>query len=163
MKKYLCLSVILPLCFFSAALALDQGTTAQQQAVISTAAVAAAAFPREEREVNSALSDLNYKLEYLKGRYDSVSAEIEAMKKADRDLKKMISDQGALRLDQNRVKDLDAELGVIRSEIAQIREDVGYLKSMSAKSTEPSKTDILKSPWVTAGSFVLALLALLIG
>ena len=114
--------------------------------------------------INSAISDVNYKLELLRTRYIELNQEIEELKAADREMERELSGQKRSRPDPRKIDIMESELKLVRSEIAQAREDIALLKSESRRSAqEPREREsVLHSPWLAVSSIGLSLLAILI-
>lgn len=143
---------------------------AVEEVKLSTAAPAAAPAPRtqDNKQLLSAISDLNYKIEYLQTNYNRLNVDIEALRAADRDQKKLFNDRiSALPMpDMSRIENLETESALMRSEMAQIRADIAQIKGRSDYKTrvaadEDSKTRILRSPWIAVAALGIALIALI--
>jgi peptidoglycan hydrolase CwlO-like protein len=111
-------------------------------AVVSTAAVSgvepvsvsAAAVKSEQasdtRQIYDAITDLNYKIEYLKSGYNKTNADVESLRIAVRDQRNAFNDRiSALPApDMSRVDRLEADTASIHSEISQLMADIEDLK-----------------------------------
>lgn len=118
-------------------------------------------------ELLSAVSGLNYKIEYLQSGYNRLNNDIETLRIADRDQKKLFNDRlSAIPLpDVSRLENLETESALMRSELSQVRADIADIKGRLAYrgeevSEREKKDKILHSPWLAVGALGLALIAL---
>jgi len=120
---------------------------------ISTAAVPApeAAKPEEAQktgneELLNAISGLNYKIEYLQSSYNRISADIENLRIADRDQKKMFIDRlSAIPVpDTSKIDSLAAESSAMSLELSQIKADIAEIKLKLSSTQQVSENNIKK-------------------
>jgi chromosome segregation ATPase len=123
----------------------------------------------ETKSINTAISDLNYKIELLHGRYTQLTQQIEELQTADRNLKKDIAVQQSGQSDPMELERLQSEVALVRSEMAQVREELTLLKQPAEEKKEKlsssgeirSINDIIYASWLPAAAMGVALLALL--
>jgi hypothetical protein len=113
--------------------------TAAEPVPVSTAAIAPEQVS-DNRQIYDAITDLNYKIEYLKTGYNRTNADLEALRIAGRDLRKDYSDRiSAFQPpDMSRVDKLEADSAQMRSEISQLRAEIAELKAKLANSARPA-------------------------
>ena len=121
-----------------------------------------------DKQLYAAITDLNYKIEYLQAGYNRLSADIEAMKIADRDQKKAFNDRiSAMPLpDMSKIDNLETESALMRSEISQIRADIAAIKGKLDYRGQPAEKrgsgdKLLNSPWIAVAALGLSIIAVL--
>jgi TolA-binding protein len=142
---------------------------AEMEVVQSTAPAGQAVetpAPAQARSINTAISELNYKIEVIQGRYNSLGKDIEDLRKADRDQRQSISELGFQRPTAERIERMESELDLLRNDLAQCRENISFLKS-GGKGTPPEQEEkkpwsFIYEPWVAPASLGISILALLI-
>ncbi|MHB9156378.1 MAG: hypothetical protein ACYC5N_11950 [Endomicrobiales bacterium] len=113
-------------------------------------------------DVNAALSDMNYKIEVIQERYLRLNKDIDELRLADRDQRRILNEQILLQVDPRSIASLQAEVALVRADLAQAREDLSLLKnSVEERRPGREKTDLLHSPWLSVGALGLSLIALL--
>lgn len=102
---------------------------------VSTAAVMSEQVS-DNKQIYEAITDLNYKIEYLKSGYNRTNADLEALRISGRDLRKDYNDRiGALQPpDMSRVDKLEADSAQMRSDISQLRAEIADLKAKLGNS-----------------------------
>jgi len=112
-------------------------------------------------ELTAAISDLNYKIEYIQGNYTRLTREIEELRTADNEQKKIILQQGFNRSDPDRIKKLELQQDLLRTGLANVCEDIGRVKTQAAETTKPRPGQWHQWPYLPAVSLAIALLALI--
>ncbi|MBN1622197.1 MAG: hypothetical protein JW871_06365 [Endomicrobiales bacterium] len=114
------------------------------------------------QNLEKALFELNEKYESLWDKYVTLSNEFEELQVSSQKQNRLLLKQSLEQTDPERVKDIETSLGLIRSELTQIREDIGILKSEIDNKGTVSGKKWYKSKWVIISSFGASLLALLV-
>jgi hypothetical protein len=142
-----------------------EGIQAEELSASSTtvAAPAVSSAPVSgTRELTTAIGDLNYKIEIIQSRYLNLTRDIDELRKTDRTQMKLIAEQGLNIPDPQRLKSLDAELTLVRSDLAQVREEVSLLKGSARETTKVVPEEKwYQSPWVGVTALGLSIIALL--
>lgn len=111
-------------------------------------------------QLNSALGELNIKLEGIASQYIQLIQEIDKLYLADKDIRRIVIEQNVARPESARVGSLEKEMGLVRSELSQIREDVSLLNVKEpVKKRENEKS---KHSWLPIASIGLSIIALLV-
>ncbi|MFH1367722.1 MAG: hypothetical protein ABII64_01220 [Elusimicrobiota bacterium] len=97
----------------------------QQTVIITTVPVVS----EDYTQLNSAVAGLNYKIEYLNTRNTQLGKDIEELRLALQEQKRLIVEQGMRVPSEEKINEMESELSLFRSEQAQIREDIGVMKS----------------------------------
>lgn len=167
------ISVICTVCCLLSAVSLP--ARAQEPAAAPAAPKTAASTPAgTEKSINTAIGDLNYKVEFMQQRYFQLNRDVEALQKISRDQQKSITDLSASGLTPEQISYLESELSLLRAELAQVREQISTMKSVpgiapesaAAAADEPKiqtlGRKVLHSPWLSVAAIVLSLAALAI-
>ena len=168
-------SIVLAFCTIAASLsyAEDIAPVDAQPVQVSTTVVAVqqvepAVKKTDDRQLYSAISDLNYKIEYLQSNYNRLNVDIENLRIADRDQKKIFNDRiSALPMpDISRIENLETTSALMRSEISQIRADIAEIKGRSdyrgqVNISRDNNEKVLRSPWIAVAALGIALIALI--
>jgi peptidoglycan hydrolase CwlO-like protein len=109
--------------------------TASEPVSISTAAVVSEQVS-DNKQIYDAITDLNYKIEYLKSGYNRTNADFEALRLAVRDLRNDYNDRisSLSDMDFSRVDKLEAESAQMRADIEQLKAEIAELKDKLGKS-----------------------------
>ena len=113
-------------------------------------------------ELTAAISELNYKIEYLQGNYTRLTRDIDELRTADNEQKKLSLEQGFHRADPDRIKKLELQQDLLRTELANVCEDIGRVKTQAAETTKPRPGQWHQWPYLPAVSLAIALLALIL-
>jgi predicted nucleic acid-binding Zn-ribbon protein len=165
-RKVICCTVLASLLAANVPLARAQ----EDAAVSSTTAVAApdaAAGPAQGNDVrvlNTAISDMNDKIDVIQTHYSQLNEDIENLRSADSALRKMIVEDRLSLPDPKRLKSMEATMELIRNDLAQAREELAALRTESDKKALPQTKEeqLLRSPWVGVSALGLALIALIV-
>jgi molecular chaperone GrpE (heat shock protein) len=112
--------------------------------------------------VTTAISDLNYKIELMQSRYLQLNDDLENLRNADSAIRKMIAEDRLNRPDDKKFKSLEAQVEVLRTDTAQIREEMAALRTEIDQQKEPTSTeDRLRSPWISLTALAFSIIALL--
>jgi hypothetical protein len=121
------------------------------------------------RQVNAAIETLNYKIELIQGRYIQLGRDIEDVRAAERDQNKALVEQRLSLLDSRRLRSIDAELQMMRSDIAQLKEDVSLLNpgrprtGVEVAAAEPAGSEAaqwIRKNWLGASALFISLITL---
>jgi len=138
----------------------DSSTNTYTTPVVSTVTV------HPESDEGGAISTLNYKIEYMQSRYNSLLNDMDDLRTKLKDVKRIVAEQGQNQVNVKRIVEIDMELAVIRSEIAQMRQDISKISATPPEAAVPDekdiKTKILKSPWLPVSAVVIAVISLLV-
>lgn len=111
--------------------------------------------------LNTAIGDLNYKIELMQSRYMQLNGDIDDLRSTDEALRKMIAEDRLSIPDPRQLKNLEAEAEATRSDLAQLHEEMTGLRSDINKLNVPeTKEDkLLHSPWIGVTALGLSLIA----
>ncbi|MBN1822826.1 MAG: hypothetical protein JW803_00745 [Endomicrobiales bacterium] len=117
----------------------------------------------EYRLLNTAISDLNYKLEMINRKCDLLSSDIEAVRAQVSAQKKMLG-EGLMNIpDKKKIESLENESALMRSEITQIREDISVIKrGKKDVSVADERKEKVSVKWVAYAALGLALAAIIV-
>jgi len=121
-----------------------------------------------DQQLMSAITDLNYKIEYLQASYNRLNADIEGLRLTDRDQGKLLSDRISAipQTDASRIDKLETQSAALRSDLALARQDIAALKgkldNKGQTAGEQSQTEkVLHSHWLAVGALGLSIIALI--
>ena len=113
-------------------------------------------------QINNAISTLNYKLELVQSRYVSLSNQVDELSKR----KSNMQNENQSLNEPTSIADIQSELKLMRSEIAQIREDASIVKvNLDDKQNgEDSGSDKkwYDSKWVAPCAFAISVIAVFV-
>lgn len=116
----------------------------------------------DTKNLRSAMGELNYKIEYMQDRYNALERDLEDLRKADKEQRKMISEQSLQRGSNDRLKNLETESDLLRADLAQIKEDMGLMKPRANNQNIDNEGQPWYSwPYLPAISVVISLIALI--
>ena len=119
-------------------------------------------------ETSSALLDLNYKLEILQERFIRLNKDIEDLRLADREQRRLLNEQILYQPDSKKIQNLVSETALLRSELGQVREDISVLNSKIIGDNPPQgeysffeRYPVFKSPWMPVAAIGISVLAII--
>jgi hypothetical protein len=96
---------------------------------VSSHTVVNAGYADKIEELNRALFELNEKYENLWLKYVELGKELDKINEANKKQNNILIQQTAKQVDSKRVRDIETSIELMRSELSQIREDIGIIKS----------------------------------
>ena len=149
------------------ATAVTPATTAVQPAE-GAAPDAKSAESSDDKQLISAISDLNYKIEYLQSGYNRLNTDLENFRITEREQIKLMNDRiAAIPMpDASKLESLGTESAAMRAELTQARADIADIKSRLERrrqtaDEQDTKYKILHSPWLAVGAAGLSIIALI--
>jgi chromosome segregation ATPase len=117
-------------------------------------------------QINSAISEMNYKIAYLSSNCNTLDKQIEELKVVIQNQKKVnetIAKNAVLPLEQ-KLKDMEISVSLMRTNLTQLQEDMALLKTNNIKDKEKDSQDSqkwYKSYWVAVGAAALSFIAII--
>jgi peptidoglycan hydrolase CwlO-like protein len=114
------------------------------------------------RELNSAIAGVNYKIEYLNARNNQLNKDMDDLRGSLKEQKNSISELNLGQPQEERIKGIETELSLVRTDLAQLKEDVGVAQSSADKPKPEEKKEWYQAEWVAPTGLGISVLALLI-
>ena len=143
----------------STAPAVAAETPAPQAVILSTAV---AALEDEGRVLNEAISSLNYKIEYLTSRNTQLNKDMDDLRETIKEQKSSIEELNTKQPQDEKLSEIETELSLVRTDLAQLKEDVGVVQSTEDKPKAEVQKEWYQADWVAPAGLGISVLALLV-
>jgi len=118
--------------------------------------------PGSFRELNSAVAAVNYKIEYLNARNNQLNKDMDDLRDSLKEQKNSIAELNLLQPQEDRIKGIETELSLVRTDLAQLKEDVGVVQSTEDKPKPEEQKQWYQAEWVAPAGLGISVLALLV-
>lgn len=114
------------------------------------------------RELNSAIAGVNYKIEYLNTRNNQLNKDVDDLRDSLKEQKNSLSLLSLRQPQEDRINEIETELSLVRTDLAQLKEDVGVVQSSEDKPKPEENKEWYQAEWVAPAGLGISALALLV-